>query len=154
VSGCGGCKVRLLSGEVAVTDEMRAVLTPEEIAAGWRLGCMADAVGPVDLEIAQWSTAVLDDRASVPFEPADGWGAVVDLGTTTLVAQLIDRRPGSVVKVETGLNPQAQFGADLMSRIRHDLAEPGTMMALIRAKIGAMLARLADGTPLEETLLV
>ena len=78
------------------------------------------------LEIAQWSIAVLDDRADVPFEPADGLGAVVDIGTTTLVAQLVDRRTGAVLKVETALNPQARFGADLMSRIRHDLAEPGT----------------------------
>jgi uncharacterized 2Fe-2S/4Fe-4S cluster protein (DUF4445 family) len=154
VAQCGGCKVRVLSGEVPVTEEMHAVLTPGEIEAGWRLGCMAEANGPVELEIAQWSIAVLDDRAEVPFEPADGLGAVVDLGTTTLVAQLIDRRTGSVVKVETGLNPQARFGADLMSRIRHDLAEPGTMMALIREAVGAMLARLAEGRPLEETLLV
>jgi len=154
VSQCGGCKVRLLSGEIPVSDPMRDVLTPAEIAAGWRLGCMAEAAGPVELEIAQWSIAVLDDRATVPFEPADGLGAVVDLGTTTLVAQIIDRRTGSVVKVETGLNPQARFGADLMSRIRHDLAEPGTMRALIRAEIGVMLARLAEGKPLEETLLV
>jgi uncharacterized 2Fe-2S/4Fe-4S cluster protein (DUF4445 family) len=154
VSQCGGCKVRLLSGQVPVTEEMRGVLMPEEIEAGWRLGCMAEATAPVELEIAQWSIAVLDDRAEVPFEPADGWGAVVDLGTTTLVAQLIDRRTGSVVRVETGLNPQARFGADLMSRVRHDLTEPGTMTALIREAVGAMLARLAEGQPVEETLLV
>ncbi len=134
--------------------DAHAGLTPEEIEAGWRLGCMALAAGPVELEIAQWSIAVLDDRASVPFEPADGFGAVVDLGTTTLVAQLIDRSTGSVVKVETGLNPQARFGADLMSRIHHDLAQPGTMRALIREAIGAMLAHLAEQKPLEEILLV
>ena len=154
VAQCGGCKVRLLSGDIPVTDEMRVVLTPEEIEAGWRLGCMAEATGPVELEISQWSIAVLDDRAEVPFEPADGLAAVVDLGTTTLVAQFIDRKTGSVVKVETGLNPQARFGADLMSRIRHDLAEPGTMTALIREAVGAMLACLAEGQALEETLLV
>ena len=154
VSQCGGCKVRVLSGEVPVTDEMRAVLTPAEIAAGWRLGCMAEASGPVSLEIAQWSVQILDDRAELPFEPAEGFGVVVDIGTTTLVAQLVDRRTGAVMKVETALNPQARFGADLMSRIRHDLAEPGTMTALIREAVGAMLARLCEGNPVEETLLV
>jgi uncharacterized 2Fe-2S/4Fe-4S cluster protein (DUF4445 family) len=41
-----------------------------------------------------------------------------------------------------------------MSRIRHDLAEPGTMTAVIREAVGAMLARVAGGQPLEETLLV
>jgi uncharacterized 2Fe-2S/4Fe-4S cluster protein (DUF4445 family) len=154
VSQCGGCKVRVLAGEVDVTDDMRAVLSPAEIATGWRLGCMAEADGPVTLEIAQWSIAILDDRAEVPFEPAEGLGTVVDVGTTTLVAQLVDLQTGTVVKVEMGLNPQARFGADLMSRIRHDLAEPGTLRALIREAVGTMLGRMADGRPLEEVLLV
>ncbi|MGC8642795.1 MAG: ASKHA domain-containing protein [Isosphaeraceae bacterium] len=154
VSLCGGCKVRVIDGDVPITDEMRAVLTPAELAAGWRLGCMAEADGPVTLEIAQWSLAVLDDRADVPFEPAEGLGAVVDIGTTTLVAQLVDRQTGTVLKVETALNPQARFGADLMSRIRHDLAEPGVLKTLIREATGAMLGRLADGSPVQEVLLV
>ena len=154
VSQCGGCKVRVLDGDVAVCDEMRVALTSEEIREGWRLGCMAEASGPLSLEIAQWSIAVLDDRTLLPFEPAEGLGAVVDVGTTTLVAQLVDRQSGSVVSVETGLNPQARFGADLMSRIRHELAEPGTMTSLLRQAIGEMLARLAEGRCLEETLLV
>jgi uncharacterized 2Fe-2S/4Fe-4S cluster protein (DUF4445 family) len=146
--------VRVLAGDVPVTDEMRSVLTPEELAAGWRLGCMAESLAPVTLEIAQWSIPILDDRAALPFEPAEGLGAVVDVGTTTLVAQLVDRATGTVLKVETALNPQARFGADLMSRIRHDLAEPGTMTALIRQEIGAMLACLCERRPLEEALVV
>lgn len=154
VSQCGGCKVRVIDGEVPITDDMRVVLSPAALASGWRLGCMAEADGPVTLEIAQWSIAVLDDRADVPFEPAEGLGAVVDIGTTTLVAQLVDRRTGTVLKVETALNPQARFGADLMSRIRHDLAEPGVLKRSIREAVGAMLARLAEDRPVEEVLLV
>jgi uncharacterized 2Fe-2S/4Fe-4S cluster protein (DUF4445 family) len=144
----------VLAGEVPLTDDMAAVLTPREIAQGWRLGCMAEASSPVTLEIAQWSVQVLDDQAEVPFEPADGLGAVVDIGTTTLVAQLVDRQTGSVLAVETSLNPQARFGSDLMSRIRHDLSEPGTMTALIRETVGAMLGRLAGQQTLDDVLLV
>ena len=154
VSQCGGCKVRVLAGSVPVSDEMRAVLTAEEIDAGWRLGCLAESRSPVTLEIAQWSITVLEDSAQVPFEPAEGLGAVVDIGTTTLVAQLVDRSTGSVLKLETALNPQSRFGADLMSRIRHDLAEPGTMKALIREAVGGMLERLCERRPVEETFLV
>lgn len=154
VSQCGGCKVRVLDGEVPISDDMRAVLSRGELATGWRLGCMAEADGPVTLEIAQWSVKILDDHAELPFEPAEGFGAVVDIGTTTLVAQLVDRGTGSVVRVETALNPQGRFGADLMSRIRHDLAEPGTLTALIREAVGTMLARLAPPGPLAEVLLV
>jgi uncharacterized 2Fe-2S/4Fe-4S cluster protein (DUF4445 family) len=154
VSQCGGCKVRVLAGDVPVTEDMAAALTPEEIAQGWRLGCMAEASSAVSLEIAQRSVRILDDQAEVPFEPADGLAAVVDVGTTTLVAQLVDRQRGSIVNVETALNPQARFGADLMSRIRHDLSEPGTMAALIREKVGAMLGRMAGEQTLDEVLLV
>ncbi len=154
VSQCGGCKVRVVSGTVPVSDEMRAALTSEEIDAGWRLGCLAEAASAVTLEIAQWSIAILDDRAEVPFEPAPGLGAVVDVGTTTLVAQLVDRRTGSVLKIETALNPQARFGADLMSRIRHDLGEPGTMTTLIRETVGGMLTRLCEDQPVQEIFLV
>ena len=154
VSQCGGCRVRVLDGDVPVTPDMRAVLTAEELAAGWRLGCLAESSGPVTLEVEQWSIKVLDDRAAVPFEPAEGLGAVVDVGTTTLVAQIVDRASGEVLAVETGLNPQARFGADLMSRIRHDMASPGELMALIRDDLGAMLARMAGGRVIEEALLV
>lgn len=154
VSQCGGCKVRVVAGDVSVTSEMRAVLSERELADGWRLGCLAEAAGPVTLEVEQWSIKVLDDRAAVPFEPAEGLGAVVDVGTTTLVAQVVDRASGEVLAVETALNPQARFGADLMSRIRHDLAEPGALTALIREALGAMLGRLAAGRTLDEVLLV
>lgn len=154
VTLCGGCKVRVLSGNVPVTPEMRVALTDEELSAGWRLGCMAEASGPVTLEIEQWSVEVLDDDAAVPFEPADGIAAVADIGTTTLVAQLVDRASGEVLAVETALNPQARFGADLMSRIYHEMAGPGALTALIREALGTMLARLAAGRALEEVLLV
>ncbi|WP_165233658.1 ASKHA domain-containing protein [Aquisphaera insulae] len=151
---CAGCKVRVLEGDVPVTEEMRSAFTATELGQGWRLGCMAESDGPVTLEIAQWTVEILDDRAVVPFEPADGLGAVIDVGTTTVVAQLVDRRTGRVLAVESALNPQARFGADLMSRIRFELSSPGTLSAAIREATGTMLARLAAGRPIEEALLV
>ena len=42
-SGCGSCKVRVISGGVPVTATMRAALTPAEIEAGWRLACEAES---------------------------------------------------------------------------------------------------------------
>ncbi len=42
----------------------------------------------------------------------------IDLGTTTIAAQLIDAASGDVLGVETMLNPQSAFGSDVMSRIR------------------------------------
>ena len=46
-----------------------------------------------------------------------GLTIAIDLGTTTIAAQLI-APAGGVLAVETALNPQAAFGSDVMSRIR------------------------------------
>ena len=83
------------------------------------------------------------------------FGIAIDLGTTTIAAQLIDLATGNALAVETMLNPQAAFGADVMSRIRaalegHDLATP------IRSALGQLVARLASGrlSQIAEILLV
>jgi uncharacterized 2Fe-2S/4Fe-4S cluster protein (DUF4445 family) len=154
VSLCGGCRVRVLEGHAPVSAAMREALDASDIAAGWRLGCLAEATGPVTLEIAQWSPSILDDRAPVPFEPGQGIGIVVDVGTTTLVAQAVDRATGHVLAVEAALNPQARFGADVMSRILHERREPGTLTRLIRSSVGALVSRVAPGEADAEVLLV
>jgi len=151
---CGGCRIQVLEGDVPATPEMRAALSDREIAEGWRLGCRARCAGPVRLAVGQWSTQVLSDEARVPFEPAAGWGAVIDLGTTTLVVQLVNLATGEVEAVRTALNPQARHGADIMTRVQFDLERPGVLPALIRESLGAMLEDAAAGRTLAEVLLV
>jgi uncharacterized 2Fe-2S/4Fe-4S cluster protein (DUF4445 family) len=153
-SACGGCKIRVLSGHVPVTATMRQALSEAELAQGWRLACCAEARESVVVEVDQWSLAVLTDEQATPLEPRDGFGAAIDLGTTTLVAQLVDLATGEVLAVETALNPQARHGADVMSRIQYDLRHPGELTAMIRQTLGQMLARLAAGRALEEVLIV
>ena len=140
---CRGCRVRVIEGELAVTAEMREVFTPAELAAGWRLACTARVEGPLTLEIAQWTTPVLTDESRCPFEPQEGCGISIDLGTTTLAAQLVDLATGEVVAVQTGLNPQAVHGADVMSRIEFALAGGAPRLAsLIREALGGLVAAL------------
>jgi Na+-transporting NADH:ubiquinone oxidoreductase subunit NqrF len=55
---CKGCRVRVLSGALPRTPEDEQVLTPEELAAGWRLACRAQAVSDLTLELAQWEAAI------------------------------------------------------------------------------------------------
>jgi uncharacterized 2Fe-2S/4Fe-4S cluster protein (DUF4445 family) len=47
----------------------------------------------------------------------DIYGVAVDIGTTTLVAKLIDLADGRSVATRAMLNPQTQFGDDVVSRI-------------------------------------
>ncbi len=148
---CGGCRIRVVSGDVAATAEMRDAISASEVADGWRLACRAEARGVVELEVAQWSQHILSDEAAVPFEPRAGFGAVVDVGTTTMVAQCIDLESGQVAKVVTALNDQARHGADIMTRIEHDLRHPDQLGDMIRAQVRSMLAPMGA---LEEILLV
>jgi uncharacterized 2Fe-2S/4Fe-4S cluster protein (DUF4445 family) len=148
-TACGGCKVRVSEGEVPVTAAMRDALSQQEIRGGWRLACCASASGPVTIEVAQWSLGVLTDETPVPVEPRTGWGAAIDLGTTTLVVQVVDLASGEVLRVESALNPQARFGADVMSRLQYDLRQPGQLGRLIREELGRMLG----GEPLREVLV-
>jgi uncharacterized 2Fe-2S/4Fe-4S cluster protein (DUF4445 family) len=92
---------------------------------------------------------VLSDETRVPIEPRAGRGAVIDLGTTTLVVQVVDLTSGDVLRVETGLNPQARYGSDVMSRLQYDLARPGELGRLVRATLGRMLGE----EPLREVLV-
>ena len=148
-SACGACKVRVLYGDVPVTATMLQALSEPEIRAGWRLACCAAATGRVVVEVEQWSVPVLTDEAALPIEPRSGQGAVIDLGTTTLVVQVVDLTSGEVLRVETALNPQARYGADVMSRLQYDLHHPGELGRTIRQA----LARMLGSHPLHEVLL-
>ena len=145
---CGGCGVRVLSGSSPVTDADRATFTVDQLAAGWRLACQAHADAPLVLECLQWRMEILADYAVAPAvtysknKKKRGLGIAIDLGTTTIAAQLVDLASGNVLGVETTFNPQAAFGSDVMTRIRaaldgQDLTTP------IRATLGQLVARLA-----------
>ena len=48
---------------------------------------------------------------------ASNLGVAVDIGTTTVAAQLVDLRTGSVLGVKGCLNRQARYGADVIARM-------------------------------------
>ena len=150
---CGGCRVRVVEGDIGVTSDMHAVLTPQEIEAGWRLACQSHARGRVTLEIEQWETPILGDETRVPFEPREGFGVAIDLGTTTLVAQLLDFATGDVLAVRTALNPQCAHGADVMSRVQFALHEPEALTRAIRQGLAELVHDLAGNREVNEVLV-
>ena len=152
---CKRCRVRVVSGLVPPTDGEARILAPAEIAEGWRLACHARAVADCVLEVAQWETAILADESAFSFTPRDGLGIAVDIGTTTLVAQLLDLATARVLGVRTALNPQTRFGADVMTRVEaavHGAA--GGLRDAIRAEVGTLLRKLAPPAPVREVALV
>lgn len=107
---CRGCRVRVLEGSIPITQETEAILSGAELEAGLRLACQARVEQSLTLEIAQWEMPVLADYPRFSIEPAEGTGIAVDVGTTTLAAQLLDLASGEVLAVESALNPQCAYG--------------------------------------------
>jgi uncharacterized 2Fe-2S/4Fe-4S cluster protein (DUF4445 family) len=141
---CGGCRVRVLSGSLPVTQADREHFSPNELNLGWRLACHARAAGLLAIECGQWRMDVLSDDSSMIAGGKHGLGIAIDLGTTTIAAQMIDLQSGNVLAVETLLNPQAACGADVMTRIRAVL-EGADLTSVVRAALGGIVARLAAG---------
>jgi uncharacterized 2Fe-2S/4Fe-4S cluster protein (DUF4445 family) len=68
------------------------------------------------------------------------FGLAIDLGTTSLAAALIRLGDGSVAASASALNPQVAYGADVISRIKHETHVPGGAGHLT----GAVRQGLAD----------
>jgi uncharacterized 2Fe-2S/4Fe-4S cluster protein (DUF4445 family) len=139
---CKGCKVRVRQGALPPSDADVARLSLAELEAGWRLACCARPETDVQLELAQWEVPILADETAFPFTPQPGLGVAVDLGTTTIVAQLLDLGTSHVLAVRSALNPQARHGADVMSRIEFACREPDTLTQIIRDHIGELIAEM------------
>ena len=68
------------------------------------------------------------------FKPRTGYGIAVDIGTTTLVFALINLEDGKLVGTKSRLNPQREFGPDVISRIE----------AAGKGKLGSMQNMITD----------
>lgn len=84
---------------------------------------------------------ILTEGLAAPIQP-DGecaYALAFDIGTTTVVCYLLDGKTGTLLAQASCMNPQSQFGADVISRIQAVL-DTGT--AELKACIRATLAKL------------
>jgi uncharacterized 2Fe-2S/4Fe-4S cluster protein (DUF4445 family) len=224
-STCGGhgtckkCKVRVASGEQAISSVDPRAFSSDELRSGWRLACRAQAeedlvveVPPLetrpkaalvgvgrhvilrpavqkrylelteptledqvsdlervlaamdDVELrvplelmrtlgktlrdANWNvTAVLVDDLLLDVEPGDTtarrFAVAFDLGTTTVVATLLDLETGQPAAVRSILNLQQPFGADVITRISATMMDPEALGRL-RELAHQTLSQLVD----------
>jgi uncharacterized 2Fe-2S/4Fe-4S cluster protein (DUF4445 family) len=79
-------------------------------------------------------TAVVVDNVLIDVEPGDTTAAryaiAFDLGTTTVVATLLDTSTGTPAAVASMLNKQQPFGADVISRISATMLDPDALSRL------------------------
>lgn len=73
------------------------------------------------------------------------FGVALDIGTTTLVAELVDLPTGRTVSTASMINPQFSLGADVLSRIAYagrGGAHLETLASLLRDAVNELLTRL------------
>jgi len=176
---CHECVVEIRSGADQLTPR-----TGEEgfLGAGFRLACQASvATADKDVEftvLRRRLRILLAPEGMAPdpdIDPAvhevggrciadDGTdlgdiggspiGVAVDVGTTTVVLELIDLRSGAVQAIASIENPQRFGGSDVMTRISYDGEVPGELRLALRRAINHELKRLCSELRLERRRLV
>ena len=223
-STCGGhgtckkCKVRVIEGDVPISEIDPRAFSPDELRDGWRLACRAPARGDLVIEVPPLQTrpkaalvgvgrhvilrpavqkrhlvleepsledqrsdvarvlagledleprvelavvrklgrvlraahfevtAVVCDDVLIDVEPGDTTGVryaiAFDLGTTTVVATLLDLETGQPAAVRSMLNRQQPYGADVISRVSATMLDDAALGAL-EARAHETLSQLA-----------
>ncbi len=100
-----------------------------------------------------WITAaVYNDEEILSLEPGhtvnNNFGIAIDLGTTTVVVELINLNTGETLDIETARNSQMTYGSDIMSRISFAVGDPKnaeelrrSILKTLNGMIGQVLTR-------------
>lgn len=104
------------------------------------------------------ATAVFSDDTLISIERADTtntiYGIAIDIGTTTVAAELVDMITGKELGSSSIINPQKKFGLDVLTRITYSLENPDIAIKNLQAEIvsgiNEMLDELCQKTQIEK----
>lgn len=127
---CGACKIKVLRGNLPITDKDKKFLSEEQLKSGWRLACQAFPSKTCEVFVpTEEYTAVTgyEDKekkgmqTKTVFMKQQGadqsYAIAIDLGTTTLAYELFSLETQNTVNVLSSVNPQRIYGADVVSRM-------------------------------------
>lgn len=156
---CGKCRIRFLAGAPMPTEKERKLLSVDELEKGIRLACavhVKESCRILILESGEEEMAVLKNFKVQAGSPVTGqnlyaqaytenceraYGIAIDIGTTTLAAELFDLTDGRTLAVASGVNHQRAYGADVITRIAAANEGRG---GLLRESICEDVARLVN----------
>lgn len=147
---CGKCRVVAGGALSTPTEEELRFLSPEDLKKGVRLACMTKVAGDAWVAVgepkAMGAIAVEGRMADFTFEPLPGeWGVSVDIGTTTVAAFLYHLPLGMRCSHAAAKNPQAAWGADVISRIEQSMdGHAGSLQEAIVTCLNSLLYELAQ----------
>lgn len=152
LSLCGRCKVRFVKSAPFPSARERSFFSAEELRDGFRLACQAkpvqDSVVELLFETESGMDIVSEDvlmrekkadtiigQEAGKFSKAEHTFVAVDIGTTTVVMQLVDAVSEKVLHTVKFMNPQRRFGFDVLSRIQAAKEQGEVLKELIRRTI-------------------
>ena len=102
---------------------------------------------------AEILAAQYEHSRETPFLPgpsatlsSNPFGVAIDIGTTTVVFHFISLLNGSLIETYSALNPQAKYGADVISRINYCITDPEglqTLQSELTDTINSQLSRFS-----------
>lgn len=160
---CGKCKVKPMGEVSGLTSIEGKYLSSNDLASGIRLACQTNTLGDVVVILPGESsfagariltdTIQISDFSISPIPPSvapgrvqggASYGVAIDIGTTTLVAYLMDLTSGKQLAVASRVNPQSKFGADVISRIAYAGSSPEATAELRSAVLGGVNAIIKE----------
>ncbi len=150
---CGMCGVRIIEGNLPVTDADKRHFGEKELAEGFRLACRAYPDSDLTIRVEEDPKAdiLLAEDGETGTADAAGaqsglsiealkemlrrdrgiFGVAIDIGTTTIAFSLVNIK-NSTIMYQKGLpNSQRRYGSDVISRVRASM--DGQADALRRA---------------------
>ena len=147
---CGKCKV-LVKGEGIVTSCIYLIKNSIELV----LPDMREAKVLVEQHTHSVQLPLMPGPcADLSLNPH---GVAIDIGTTSLVFYLVNLITGSIVETRAILNPQAKYGADVISRIQYTADHYDGLEILQKEILNAMnqeLSHLANFAEINENEII
>lgn len=103
-----------------------------------------EKVAQVDPYVTRLGDAVLYDDVVVDRFRGHMFGLAIDVGTTTVVMDLVDFETGKSVAVRSFENPQRFGGSDVMYRISYDGQNPNELWKALTNAINAEIVSLGE----------
>ena len=144
---CGKCRVRLVAGDFYANAACTQIAVPDKdgYVLACRTWCCSDAIIALESFTGDGLTDFGKQTGKTSAAtPEEFLGIAFDIGTTTLACALVDTESGNVLATASALNPQASFGADVISRIESVMRRPETLVQMQHVLLDSIREMLAQ----------